>query len=789
MVIKLSKKARTHLDSLTARQKELYYVSGVFAPDGDFSTEALLSVQKGAALSKDELDESSGDVVALAPNLINGEVPYFRHTSQNARKYALRELKKNDRSVALQENHMRYYRTRAQNGTPGDPIALESDCAQLRHAINWTANTPDADLTGLVLAAGHYLVGERDWRGEALQWVNLVLARADDLESGDDLRLMGDLSFELRYTDAAEEFYHRALHRYGEESLAGQAHTYKGLGDLSQQVSDLDAALQYYHRAYILYEVMGFALGQANTLRQMGRLRTQLGAPDEAHADYQRALAIYADLGFDFELANCYRAVADLHSAQGDFSDAQDNYERAYALYGQLGFEVEQAAVTLAMGDMHLHAERIDQADDHYVRALVLFREAGDRLGQAEAQRAIGSLRLKTGNQDAARAAFHDARERYAQVGADQEAVIMLQILATLHLDNGQQQEAAALIHQLLPVLDRLEDPLLVHEVQTRLRRVVRQIGDGFKALWSEVAVGEKVPGWLLVDEDEMPSALVEALSSEHDLHTALESDPLLLDHLSRVPIPRRAEWLEGALDLCEPQSTQARVRRHRAMLLKEIAALPGQNVNDRLMEAISEFDAALDLHSGDANEYALTQKHRVALLRDMAGMSGVNRAELLYRAKGGCDAALEKLQGQSVEYAHMQLVYAHLLREMAGLHGEDRAERMLQALAVFDEALSIIADTPLQHATAQSNRASLLQEIAGLPGEDEQQRLREALAAAADSVVIAAQAEEANYTPIAKRMLANIRQGIIETYDAKTFDVWWQDIVGLPQPEWILTA
>jgi hypothetical protein len=113
----------------------------------------------------------------------------------------------------------------------------------------------------------------------------------------------------------------------------------------------------------------------------------------------------------------------------------------------------------------------------------------------------------------------------------------------------------------------------------------------------------------------------------------------------------------------------------------------------------------------------------------------------------------------------------------------------MLQALDVYDEALTVIADTPLQHATAQSNRASLLQEIAGLPEEDERQRLREALAAAADSVVIAAQAEGANYTPIAKRMMANIRQGIIEAYDKKTFDAWWQDIVGSPQPEWVLSA
>jgi tetratricopeptide (TPR) repeat protein len=793
MVIKLSQKARAQLDSLTARQKELFFASGIFAPDGDFTAEALLTIQRGETLSADEIDAAFGDVAALAPNLLTADAPYFRHTSQNARKYALRELEKSKRDATLQDHHMQYYRMRVHHATPSpdDPLALESDCAQLRHAIQWTAKNAGDELPALVLSAGHYLASERTYRGEVHQWLTLALGHAAALQAGDDLRLLGDLSVHVRHTDAAHEFYQQALHRYGESSLAGQAHTYKGLGDLSVQENDLEAALQYYHRAYILYEVMGFALGQANTLRQLAELRAQVGALNDAYTDYRHALVIYADLGFDFELANCYRAVADLQTIREDYGEAQANYERAFALYGQLGFEDEQAASMLALGDMHLRAKRPEQASQHYTQALSLYQEAGDRLGQAEAHRAAGNLSLSVGDMGAASKAFHQALERYEQINADQEAAVMLHLLASLYLDHGEPQQSVTMIHRALPILKELDDPLSVHEIQTRLRRIVHQIGDDFNNMWKTAAGSQKAPGWLLAGDDssDIPEVLVAALASGKALHTALASDPLLLDHLSRVPLPRRAEWLENALALCEAQSTEAQVRRHRAMLLKEIAALPGQNVNDRLIDAINEFDVALDLQSGDPGEYATTQMHRVALLRDMAGMSGVNRAELLYRAKGGCDSALEKLTGQPLEYAHMQLIYAHLLREMAGLRGEDRAERMLQALDVYDEALTVIADTPLQHATAQSNRASLLQEIAGLPEEDEQQRLREALAAAADSVVIAAQAEEANYTPIAKRMMANIRQGIIESYDKKTFDAWWQEIVGSPQPEWVLTA
>ena len=792
MVIKLSQKARTHLDSLTARQKDLYHASGVFAPDGDFSALALLTVQQGEALAEDDLEKGLADVAALAPNLIVGDAPHYRHTSQNARNYALRELEKNKRADDLLVRHVAYYREKTRHSLPpsDDPVALESESAQLRHAINWTAQNSLDDLPGLVLIAGAYLANERAYRAEVREWLSLALEYAESIEAADDLRVLGDLCVQLRHTDAAHAFYQLALQGYGEASLAGQAHTYKGLGDLCLQDNDRDAALQHYHRAFVLYEVMDFALGQANTLRQMGALQHQLGDPGAAHENLRRAVALYSDLGFEFELANGYRAVADLNTAQGELSDANDNYERAFALYGQLGFESEQAGVLLAMGDMHMQADHLDRAKDHYERALSLFAEAGDRLGQADAHRALGNLHLELDEHDAARECFQAALDRYEQLGADHPAAIMLQMLAALHLNGGDEPAAAATIFRAMPLLDSLDDPLLGHELQTGMRGIVREIGADFKTHWDALSE-EPPPEWLVAgdDPDDIPFELMAALASNDDLHQALEDDPLLLDHLSRVPIPRRAEWLEDALTMCPEKSTDARVRRHRAMLLKEIAGLPGQNVNDRLTDAIAEFDVALDLQANDAAEYALTQKHRVALLRDMAGMSGVNRAELLYRAKGGCDAALEKLKSQPIDFAHMQLVYAHLLREMAGLRGEDRPARMLQALEVYDAALAVIIDTPLQHATAQSNRASLLQEIAGLPDEDESERLREALSAAADSVVISAQVESQNYTPIAKRVMANIRQSIIQSYDAETFDQWWLEIVGLPQPEWVLTA
>lgn len=230
-----------------------------------------------------------------------------------------------------------------------------------------------------------------------------------------------------------------------------------------------------------------------------------------------------------------------------------------------------------------------------------------------------------------------------------------------------------------------------------------------------------------------------------------------------------------------------AKAQSRRATLLYDMAGLPGENFKGRMWEALTAYDEALEFLRDEPLEYAKTQSKRVGLLRDMAGLPGEDRTARLYQALAASNEALRYLTGaSSSDYAKTQVNRGYLLREIAGLEGEHRLARMREAIAAYSDALEYLQNTPLDYATTQTSRASLLRELALLSGENQRERLRQALDAASQAINGLEKLNNEAQLRTAQRIMISIKQEIIKREDEVTFAKMWDEIVGIPQPEWL---
>jgi protein-arginine kinase activator protein McsA len=231
-----------------------------------------------------------------------------------------------------------------------------------------------------------------------------------------------------------------------------------------------------------------------------------------------------------------------------------------------------------------------------------------------------------------------------------------------------------------------------------------------------------------------------------------------------------------------------AATQNNRAVLLSDLASVPGEDRGARLREALAAYDAALRYRTPETVPlaYAATQNNRANLLRDLASVPGEDRGARLREALAAYDAALRIYTAETVplDYAATQNNRANLLRDLASVPGEDRGARLREALAAYDAALRIYtAETvPLDYAMTQNNRAVLLSDLASVPGEDRGARLREALRCALTAVELYARLQHEQYYQVSRRTLQGVRAAC-----GDDFDTLWAALDVGPPPEWLI--
>ncbi|HLA44024.1 MAG TPA: tetratricopeptide repeat protein, partial [Aggregatilineales bacterium] len=415
-MVTLGQEAQQQLDKLTTAQRQLFYASGVFASDADFSVEALVEAGGGAA----------ADVHGLTPYLLKQTELGFRHIDSATHQIALNGLGENARDFHLR--HREYYRKHCDHWLikPYDPEKLAAEARQFHHAVEWARIHTEEEFLGFVVVGCQHLSQHSVHQETVRVWLDIALALVDSHQitwgQAGPMRALGDVCVRVQHLQAARSLYYHALQRYGEESLAGQAHTFKGLGDLSVQEHDMQAARDFYYKALVLYEVVEFKLGQANALKQLAPLHAAIREYATAHDYYQRAITLYANMNFELEQANSLKELADLYAEQEDFDNARQYYDAAYELFGSIEFWVEQADTLLAMGNMYMRAMEPKKAAEYFQQAMPIYDRTGERRGKANTFRALGNLYLMESELDAASEFFRRAQEIYHQVEASGEA-------------------------------------------------------------------------------------------------------------------------------------------------------------------------------------------------------------------------------------------------------------------------------------------------------------------------------------------------------------------------------
>jgi len=109
-----------------------------------------------------------------------------------------------------------------------------------------------------------------------------------------------------------------------------------------------------------------------------------------------------------------------------------------------------------------------------------------------------------------------------------------------------------------------------------------------------------------------------------------------------------------------------------------------------RLRAALAAYDEALALRRDVPLDYATTQNNRAVLLRDLASLPGEDRGARLRAALAACDEALALRRDVPLDYATTQNNRANVLSDLASLPGEDRGARLRAALADAASAVSI---------------------------------------------------------------------------------------------------
>jgi tetratricopeptide (TPR) repeat protein len=273
------------------------------------------------------------------------------------------------------------------------------------------------------------------------------------------------------------------------------------------------------------------------------------------------------------------------------------------------------------------------------------------------------------------------------------------------------------------------------------------------------------------------------------DYATTQNNRAVLLRDLASLPGEDRGGRLRQALAAYDEALAlrrdvplaYAQTQNNRAVLLSDLASLPGEDRGGRLRQALAAYDEALALRRDVPLAYAQTQNNRAVLLSDLASLPGEDRGGRLRQALAAYDEALAKLRDVPLDYAATQNNRAVLLSDLASLPGEDRGGRLRQALAAYDEALALRRDVPLDYAQTQNNRAVLLSALASLPGEDRGGRLREALRCAAEAVFLFDQLQHVQYLEVGRRVLRDIRSECGDDFLA----LWAAAGLGDP-PDWL---
>ncbi len=340
---------------------------------------------------------------------------------------------------------------------------LTGDYGNLRAALE-SARQSDLIAPGLRLAAA---LGRYWWaRGEfteGLYWLEMFLARADDVPSSAALRakacqyVAGYLYRQGRLDRASPIAAQSLALRRPLGNDRDIAESLNLLGMIASDSSEYARAEEYYLEALRLRQAAGEVRGTAVVLGNLGYVLRLQGKYDRAHEFYQQSLMHYRQCGDARGIATILNNLGNIHLTRGDLAGARPLYEESLALSQQLGDQWGVVRATSSLAVLALNLGEYERAASMLQETRAQGQAINDEMIIASTSLNLGLLAYLQNDYGRAATYYEDALTRWQTMKHQWGLGQTLNALGRLACDQGDLRRAVQLLREGLLLYQTLD--------------------------------------------------------------------------------------------------------------------------------------------------------------------------------------------------------------------------------------------------------------------------------------------------------------------------------------------
>ena len=490
---------------LRADEKRLFVRLGVFA--GSFTVEAVEAVGITPTVRREGnlpgvIDQLSAlidkHILHAIPDELEHE-PRFRLLA-TLREYAQERLRASGDFAMLQNRHLQYRLTLAQQGLAdiGGPRQaewlqrLDADRDNFRAALSWALEHSDHSESGLQLtvALGKFWLMHGDW-SEGEQWLKRALAQASDalpVWRARALNIASELADKLGNVPAANALAEESLSLFrvlGDER--GLADALCNLAGVSLTHNDYARAELLLIEALALYRRLDVASGTAMALSSLGMAAKERG--DYAHAEtyFNESLDLNRRAGDSLGIAQDLAQLSYSAYWQSDYARSAElgrqSLEAARCANSRRGMAIALDGLGAALACLG----RFDEACACLTDSLILFRELGNKSGEATVLADLAHVAIEQGDYARAEPLYLEGLTLACHVGDRRRMSFCLEGLGQV-LTDADLERAAICFGAAQQVRHMIASPLPPSEKQLcaqAIKRIRAGLSDGaFEAAW-----------------------------------------------------------------------------------------------------------------------------------------------------------------------------------------------------------------------------------------------------------------------------------------------------------------
>jgi len=332
----------------------------------------------------------------------DGEPRFFM--LETIREYAQERLEQSGEAAALNQAHVAYFLTLAEQAEPEltgqhqsewlDRLEREHD--NLRTALRWSVAHKQIEVAARLAGALWRFWYTHAHLSEGRKWLQMALAHREVLP--DIIRAkvaFGSATLANTQNDNAstQDLYEESLMVY--QTLGNQegiALSLIGLGNVADDQGDQERARELFEESLAVHRAAGNKRGMAMALNNLGNLAINQTEYDRAARLFAECLDLARESGDPVSSAKATLNIGFAAQDQGDYDRAMSLYEECFEQFRRLGERRAMANILSNMGWIARKQNNAGQARALYGTSLTLFHEIGDRRGIAECLDGFGSV-------------------------------------------------------------------------------------------------------------------------------------------------------------------------------------------------------------------------------------------------------------------------------------------------------------------------------------------------------------------------------------------------------------